>query len=174
MKIFLNQEWTLNFIKLSFTRFYFLNRYYVHSPKLKTYKKILEFPGKNTGVGCHFLLQGIIPTQGSNPGLLIARWILYHWATWEARVIDYSLILKEKSMVKIIASVYYPSRNILLYAQTHINIFLHNDSQLYILFCILIFNYTLETHISIWRTPFFLWLHHIPFYRHSNLFNQYP
>ena len=25
--------------------------------------------GKNTGVGCHFLLQGIFPTQGSNPGL---------------------------------------------------------------------------------------------------------
>ena len=29
-------------------------------------------PGKNTGVGCHFLLQGIFPTQGSNPGRL--RW----------------------------------------------------------------------------------------------------
>ena len=27
------------------------------------------FPGKNTTVGCHFLLQGIFPTQGSNPGL---------------------------------------------------------------------------------------------------------
>ena len=26
-------------------------------------------PGKNTGVGCHALLQGIVPTQGSNPGL---------------------------------------------------------------------------------------------------------
>ena len=26
--------------------------------------------GKNTGVGCHFLLQGIFPTQGSNPRLL--------------------------------------------------------------------------------------------------------
>ena len=29
-----------------------------------------DFPGKNTGVGCHFLLQGIFLTQGSNPGLL--------------------------------------------------------------------------------------------------------
>ena len=27
------------------------------------------FPGKSTGVGCHFLLQGIFPAQGSNPGL---------------------------------------------------------------------------------------------------------
>ena len=26
-------------------------------------------PGKNIGVGCHFLLQGIFLTQGLNPGL---------------------------------------------------------------------------------------------------------
>ena len=31
-----------------------------------------DSPGTNTGVGCHFLLQGIFPTQGSNPRLL-------HW-----------------------------------------------------------------------------------------------
>ena len=31
-----------------------------------------DFPGKNTEVGCHFLLQGILPTQGWNPCLL-------HW-----------------------------------------------------------------------------------------------
>ena len=30
------------------------------------------------GVGCHALLQGIFPTQGSNPGLLHCRQILYH------------------------------------------------------------------------------------------------
>ena len=29
-----------------------------------------NFPGKSTGVGCHFLLQGIFPTQGWNPCLL--------------------------------------------------------------------------------------------------------
>ena len=27
-----------------------------------------DSPGKNTGVGCHALLQGIFPTQGANPG----------------------------------------------------------------------------------------------------------
>ena len=37
-----------------------------------------DFPGKNTGVGCHFLLQGIFPTQGLNPGLLHCRQTLYH------------------------------------------------------------------------------------------------
>ena len=31
-----------------------------------------DFPGKNTGVGCHFLLQGIFPTQGLNLHIL-------HW-----------------------------------------------------------------------------------------------
>ena len=30
----------------------------------------IGFPGKNTGVGCHFLLQGIFLTQGSNQLLL--------------------------------------------------------------------------------------------------------
>ena len=30
-------------------------------------------PGKNTGVGCHSLLQEIFPTQGLNPGLLYCR-----------------------------------------------------------------------------------------------------
>ena len=34
--------------------------------------------GKNTGVGCHALLQGILPTQGSKPGLLHWKQILYH------------------------------------------------------------------------------------------------
>ena len=36
-----------------------------------------DSPGKNTGVGCHALFQGIFPTQGSNPGILHCRWILY-------------------------------------------------------------------------------------------------
>ena len=35
-------------------------------------------PGKNTGVGSCSLLQGIFPTQGSNPGLPHCRQILYH------------------------------------------------------------------------------------------------
>ena len=39
-----------------------------------------DFPGKNIGVGCYFLLQRIVPTQGSNLCLLCilhCRWILY-------------------------------------------------------------------------------------------------
>ena len=38
-----------------------------------------NFPGKNTGVGCHF------PTQGLNPWLM--HWqVDYHWAIWEAHL----------------------------------------------------------------------------------------
>ena len=36
------------------------------------------FPGKNTGVGCHFLLQGVFPIQVLNLGLLHWKQILYH------------------------------------------------------------------------------------------------
>ena len=37
-----------------------------------------DFPGNSTGVGCHFLLQRIFPTQGSNLGLPHCRQTLYH------------------------------------------------------------------------------------------------
>ena len=36
-----------------------------------------DSPGKNTGMGCNFLLQGIFPTKVSNPGLLHCRKVLY-------------------------------------------------------------------------------------------------
>ena len=44
-----------------------------------------NFPGKSTGVGCHFLLQGIFLTQGLNLGLQHCRQMLFTvWATREA------------------------------------------------------------------------------------------
>ena len=44
-------------------------------------------PGQNTGVGSRSLLQGIFPTQRLNPGLLLGRQILYHWATLKPHMI---------------------------------------------------------------------------------------
>ena len=38
----------------------------------------MGFSGKNTRVGCHFLLQGIFPTQGLNLGLQHCRQIIYY------------------------------------------------------------------------------------------------
>ena len=43
-----------------------------------------DFPGKNTEVGCHFLLQRIFLTQGSNSDLLHCRQILYHLSHQES------------------------------------------------------------------------------------------
>ena len=51
-----------------------------------------DSPGKNTGVGGHFLLRGILPTQASKLGLLLGRWIL-DWATTEPHSMHTSIIL---------------------------------------------------------------------------------
>ena len=53
-----------------------------------------SFPGKSTGGGCHFLLQGIFPTEGSSPGLPHCRQTL---ATREAkRGVQMNLFTKRK------------------------------------------------------------------------------
>ena len=49
-----------------------------------------DSPGKNTGVGCHALLQGIFLTEGSNLPLLC----LLHWHTWFSKT--NGLLLKSK------------------------------------------------------------------------------
>ena len=43
-----------------------------------------DSPGKNTEVGCHALYQGMFPTQGSNPGLLLCGFFTI-WGTREAQ-----------------------------------------------------------------------------------------
>ena len=47
-----------------------------------------NFPGKNTGVCCPFLLQGIFPTQGSNLHLL-------HIPHWQADSLHFKLIYSQ-------------------------------------------------------------------------------
>ena len=63
-----------------------------------------DFPGKNTGVGFHFLLQGIFLTQGSNLYLLhrhietvcLQRIVLYGW-----------MMLSKASMSSVKMQIYY-------------------------------------------------------------------
>ena len=46
------------------------------------------FPGKNTGIGCHFFLQGSSQTRHQihiSCISCIGRCILYHWAIWKAQ-----------------------------------------------------------------------------------------
>ena len=53
-----------------------------------------DSPSKNPEVGCHVLLRGIFPTQGSKlhlVQLLHCRWILYHWATRETLICCFSV-----------------------------------------------------------------------------------
>ena len=51
-----------------------------------------DSPGKNTGVGCHALLQGIFPTQGSNTGFPYCRQILYCLSYQKAQITTYHII----------------------------------------------------------------------------------
>ena len=55
-------------------------------------------PGQNTGVGSQSLLQEILTTQGSNPGLLHCRHILYH--------------LSHQGSPRILDCIAYPCSNI--------------------------------------------------------------
>ena len=63
-----------------------------------------DFPGKNTGVGCHFLLQGIFLIQGLNPVLSIGRWILYHWATRKAPI--HLFVVQSLSRVRLFLTLW--------------------------------------------------------------------
>ena len=49
-----------------------------HGLQPTRYLEPRNFPGKSTGVGCHFLPQGFFLTQGSNPDLSHCRHMLYH------------------------------------------------------------------------------------------------
>ena len=58
-----------------------------------------DSPGKNIGAGCHFLLPGIFPTQGSNPCLL---WLLH----WQADSLPQSLLgSPQYSQIQIIKPI---------------------------------------------------------------------
>ena len=67
----------------------------------------LNSPGKNIGVGCHSLLQGIFPTQGLNPGLLHHRQILYHVS--HQRQFQYSVISSMVGWERVLEKVVYLS-----------------------------------------------------------------
>ena len=55
-----------------------------------------DSPGNNTGVGCHFLLQGILLTQGLNPCLLC-------FLQWQACSLPLKVKVKSLSWVRLFA-----------------------------------------------------------------------
>ena len=70
-------EWLISYWKTHFLRGCVLMSDSLRPHGLQSIRLLCaqDSPGKNTGVGCHFLLQGIFPTQRSNPCLLG----LLHW-----------------------------------------------------------------------------------------------
>ena len=58
----------------------------------------MDSPGKNTGVGCHALLQGIFPTQRQNPRLL-------HLLHWQARFFTTSTTWEAFSLVSLVQNI---------------------------------------------------------------------
>ena len=98
-----------------------------------------DFPSKNTGVGCHFLLQGIFLTQGSKLCLLHWRWILYCWATWEAPhhiVVNFLLVWGIFILFWIEATpAYFPSKNTQVFPFLHIL----DNTQLFFIFVMIVF-----------------------------------
>ena len=69
-----------------------------------------DFPGKNTGMGCHFLLQGNLPDPGIEPASLVSLALVgeffttvYHCATWEA-LNFHDVMLKPVTKVQILCN----------------------------------------------------------------------
>ena len=69
------------------------------------------FSGKNIGVDCHFLLQGIFPTQGLNPHLLHCRWIIYCWTTRFVQNLSLTQSSSTSSFIILVLWQAIPGRN---------------------------------------------------------------
>ena len=77
--------------------------------------------GKNTGGGCHFLLQGMFLTQGSNPCLLHCRQILYHLSHQESPIYGLGAIKKSLTNISEVnnCKCFLPSRCLKLLYTSH-------------------------------------------------------
>ena len=62
-----------------------------------------DFPGKNTGVGCHFLLQEIFPIQGLNPGLSHYRQTLYRLSHQGLSIGPFKLSTSQQNLCRYMA-----------------------------------------------------------------------
>ena len=84
-----------------------------------------DSPGKNTGVGCHSLLQRIFPTQGSNPGLLHCRQILYR-LSYGATAIILGLVAPHKR-ITVLEGSRFCLREVILCWRRHYSVRIRRD-----------------------------------------------
>ena len=80
----------------------------------------MGFSWQECGVGCLALLQGIFPTQGSNPGLPHCRWILYH-LSHQGSLYTFSIEVQLMYNVVLISAV--QQRDLVIYTHTFFFIF---------------------------------------------------
>ena len=106
-----------------------------------------DSPGKNTGVGCHALLQGIFPTQGLSPGVLHCRRILY-WLSHQGspRILERvacplstgSSQPRNWTWVSYIAGGFFTSW---VTREAHVNVYIHTHICIYM--CIYVHRHTM-------------------------------
>ena len=77
-----------------------------------------DSPGKNTAVGCHFLLQWSFLIQGSNPDLLHCRQILYHLSYKKVSVSTWFLWYLAVSCLYLSAPLRPPQPSLLSYPES--------------------------------------------------------
>ena len=70
------------------------------------------FQGKSAGVDCHFLLQGIFPTQESNPGLPHCRQTLYHLSHQWLHQFTLPLTRQEFSLISTLSPAFLVYRSL--------------------------------------------------------------
>ena len=110
--------------------------------------RILEWnsPGKNTGVGSLSLLQGIFPTQESNPGLLHCRRILYQLSC-EGRLSYKSLLSPVCDIIIMLGftpSFCFPCVCVLFFEEVDFSGFLFYFFSFQSIFLICYFNFSVE------------------------------
>ena len=67
--VFILQDVFDNYVVQQYNRSVASDSLRPHGQQPTRFRRPWDFPGKNTGVGCHFLLQWTFPTQGSNRGV---------------------------------------------------------------------------------------------------------
>ena len=92
--------------------------------------------GQNTGVDIYmFLLQGIFPTQGLNPGLLHCRWIFFFFGRWILYQLSHQYV-HIRPTYEHVSNVFHIKRNCskftaLQYALYYTKLFVSTNTNLY-------------------------------------------
>ena len=109
-----------------------------------------DFPSKSTGVGCHFLLQEIFPTQGSNPGLLKCRQTLYHLSHQGSPKYKSRLYLTRENYVAELIDKWTSLLSLVFWFLLLVNLISHNDLRKCIFQSSLFFHLTVSVHPGIY------------------------